>query len=255
MIIKRTKPKASSKKSMHTSKQTKQQPISKIKLPFKLTRWTIFFAVLALIFCAGVSALVIQHIHNKPVANVSSNSSSKSSDGTIKFDDSSADATLCFEGEANCPQLRGSSNAPIKKTTTAEPSSISTQPKDSVCGAPSSNGYQECIDNVNYINFTAKCDDETSAADHALNAVYNAAQATYNADIAERDQQAESYYPAGSYTLSQVEYSIRKDEITKYNATVAPAWATYQSAFNTINSQGCNLAMTYSESTIMKPTL
>lgn len=29
-----------------------------------LTPWTIFFAALAIIFCAGVSALVIQHAHN-----------------------------------------------------------------------------------------------------------------------------------------------------------------------------------------------
>src|SRR6478735_8582381 len=47
----------------HIPKKTKWQPVSKIRLPFKLTRWTVCFAALALIFCAEVSALVIQHAH------------------------------------------------------------------------------------------------------------------------------------------------------------------------------------------------
>lgn len=52
-----------SEQSRHTTRKTKQHSMGKIRLPFKITRWTALIAVLALIFCAGVSALAIQNAH------------------------------------------------------------------------------------------------------------------------------------------------------------------------------------------------
>jgi hypothetical protein len=66
------------KQMRHTFKRTKQFG-SKIGLPFKLTRWTIFFAVLALIFCAGVSALVIKHTRHSAVPKAAASQTAPSS--------------------------------------------------------------------------------------------------------------------------------------------------------------------------------
>lgn len=44
----------------HTTEESKQWPISKVRVPFKITRWTALIAVLVLLICAGASALVLQ---------------------------------------------------------------------------------------------------------------------------------------------------------------------------------------------------
>ena len=254
MILKRSKPKSKSKSGRHTTKEIKQQPISKIGLPFKFTRWTIFYAVLALIFCAGVSALVIQHNLNKPIHIITS-PTSNTEDNNCMLSSSgcpnSGSLSTSTPNSNNTPTQPAQSSNP---STTTKPSPNSTQQDSNGC-TPGTDSYQQCTNSVNYINLMDKCDNEMSAADDALMAVVNPAKTTYNTDITNGDQQAESVYPAGSDTLAEVEYNIMNGEITKYNNTVAPAWATYQSSYNTIDSQGCNISMTYSEYIIMMSAL
>lgn len=124
------------------------------------------------------------------------------------------------------------------QTTTPSTPATTTTPKPSTSSS-TDDPQADAIEN--HINFMLQCDSDMSTAYDTYSAVVTSAENTYNTDLANEDQQAESDYPAGSYTLSEVESNIMNGEITKYNATVAPAYATYLSAMNTINSRGCNL--------------
>jgi cytoskeletal protein RodZ len=224
----------------------KAQAIPKLLWP--LTPWTICFIGVVILFCGSVGALFIQYDH-------SSTTPTKST-GAVSTSGSNNSSNSIPTTSAPTSKPQSTTPTPVQqKSSNTNSSSSNSQPNAGDCGSPSTAGYQECVNSVNYINLTTQCDNEISAADAALKAVYDPAQATYNTDIATRDQQAESDYPAGSYTLSEVEYNIINAETTKYNATVAPAWATYQAAFGTFNSQGCTQAMTYSESNIIMSTM
>jgi len=216
----------------HTSRKRLSKHLKGFIKPFprygKAINAIVLFGVMILL--AGAITGTILHIQ---AINVSKHSLSNKSTGS---DNSSTQTPTTQPAQSTTPSTAST-------TTTPKPSSSSSS-EDS-----------QTVALENQESLIMKCDNETSAADDALRTVYNSAQATYNTDIANGDQQAESDYPAGSDTLSEVEYNILNGEIAKYNATVAPAWATYQNAYNTINSQGCNLSMTYSESDIMKPVL
>jgi cytoskeletal protein RodZ len=185
--------------------------------------------IIWLVLCTGVSALVVQHIHNKPTPITTSPTSS-------------TDDNNCLSSNSGCPDSAKSSTPtpttqPAQTTTPSTPATTTT-PKPS----SSSSTDDPQIDALNnQINFMTECTDDMSTAYDAYYAVLTSAENTYNTDLSNEDQQAESDYPAGSYTLSEVENNILNGEITKYNATVAPAYATYLSAMNTINSRGCNL--------------
>jgi hypothetical protein len=130
-----------------------------------------------------------------------------------------------------------------QSTTVSSPTQATTPPTTSTPQQSSSSSTVDPQTEAlqNQINFITGCDNDMSTAYDAYYAVVTSAENTYNTDLATEDQQAESYYPAGSDTLSEVENNILNGEITKYNATIAPAYATYLSAMNTINSRGCNL--------------
>ncbi len=82
--------------------------ISKVRLQFKLTRWKVCFAVVTLIICSSVSALV-NHYKYKPVSEISSEITSKS---TGDF--------FCVFGQPDCPK-QSKTAAPTQTTESAEP--------------------------------------------------------------------------------------------------------------------------------------
>lgn len=207
---------------------------------------TVVLLAFVLLVVAGVGAALT--VHNKPTDIITKQTSSTAGNN-------------CLLSNSGCPDSQKSSTSaqPAQSpATTSAPSTTTkpandTQSQDSICGSPGSAGYQECIDNVNYINLSAQCDNEISTADNTLMDVVNQAKGTYNTDLANDDQSFEEQTGITSSELTSLEYDAMEQEVGKYNATVAPAWATYQSSFNSFNSQGCNQSMTYSESDIMMP--
>lgn len=111
-------------------KKTRQQIVGKIRLPFIITRWTVFLAVPVLILCVGASALVMRHISNKPVPKTSTNISSNS-DGSL----------FCFSGKPNCP-LPSNTSTPTQSTS---PQSTPPQSNNSTKSGTSAQSNPGCV--------------------------------------------------------------------------------------------------------------
>lgn len=99
--------------AQHITKQIRALP----KRLWSLTHLTILLTILVVALCAGASALVIQHVSNKPVQKLSSNITSTANGSTI-----------CVLGQPNC---QPPSNTLTPSQSTTPQSTDSTKPSTS----------------------------------------------------------------------------------------------------------------------------
>lgn len=219
------------KQTQNTTKQNKRLSGSKIRLPFKLTRWTAIIAVSILLTSADITALVIQRAQND----------------TIK--PSPETTSLSNPTQSSKPQLDTASE-PTKTTppqpTTTTQSGNSTK-SNTVYGSASTldqygcatntPSYSQCVQNKRQL----LCNDQVSAPASAFSSATIQARATYNSVMNEWEiAQYQTPHNAKSEYLA--------DATAKFNAIYEPAYNSYFAKVQSINSQGCNLSYPTRES-------
>lgn len=197
------------------------------------TPWTIVFTVFALVFSAEMSVLVIQHTHNKVI---------KSPSGTTSLT-AQADSTHTLNITPTATQSTPTQPTPpsAKSSGTATRAPTSSLPDQYGC-IPNTSGYDNCVKAAKQNALALSCYSRARTAGDTYFAAEDQAQVAYNTVMAEWNAVKDlPYYTHSPYD----EYAT--DAKTKYNAIEKPAYATYVSTINSLNAQGCNEPLVYSD--------
>jgi hypothetical protein len=194
-----------------------------------------FLIVVTLIFCTSVSALLIQSSYKaKPLSPQTTSTPTKQITSPAAVQQTQSKPSISTSNET----------IPANNASTSN-----TRMPDGDGCTPGLDSYQACRDAVAKIQFMSQCDTDMKAANDALDAVYNPARASYDADIATQQQEVNNAITQYGYTSGwgagvMVDYTHQRAQ--QYNAVIAPAYSTYVTAFDAINARGCNLIKTYS---------
>lgn len=203
---------------------------------FPMTRWTLFFAALALIFCAGVSALVIQHTHKD---------STKAQPDTTSTSQTSNSEPL----NINTGQTKSAPTQSTSSTTKSSSTATTTSLPDADGCIPNTSGYQSCRTAAAQVKFMLQCDTDMKAADDSYYAIYNPQWNSYNADVNAKRQELNSLVGTEpGYTQGWADgiwLNYEHDRAQQFNSAVSPAYSTYVATYNKIVARGCNITKTW----------
>lgn len=118
---------------------------------------------------------------------------------------------------------------------------LSNRPDQYGC-VPSSAGYDSCVFYSKKNALSAWCSEQSYSAGGTYNLATDMAKAAYDEVMAEWDAVKDlPYYQRHPYE----QYAT--DAKTKHNAISKPAYTAYVSTINSLNTQGCNEILTYSD--------
>ncbi|MFA5004342.1 MAG: hypothetical protein WC498_03655 [Candidatus Saccharimonadales bacterium] len=121
------------------------------------------------------------------------------------------------------------------------PTSNASLPDEYGC-IPQSSGYESCVTYAKKNALSAWCSEQSKKAGDIYYPASVKAKAAYDVVMAEWDSVKDlPYYQRHPYE----QYAT--DAKTKYNAIIKPAYTTYVSTINSLNTQGCNAILTYSD--------
>lgn len=99
-------------------------------------------------------------------------------------------------------------------------------------------GYSACVEAAKANELYFWCSDKNSSAIAAYNVSFNQAQAAYDSVMAEwnavKDEPYYTHHPYSQYAT---------DAKTKYNAIIEPAYETFKTTIDSLNSKGCKLSI------------
>jgi hypothetical protein len=183
-----------------------------------------------------VSALAIQHAHengSKLQPATTSASTSQTPDGGSININTSQPATTPAQ-----PTLAQPTPSTVKSSETA---SLSTLPDQYGC-PQNTPGYDSCVKYAKQNALTLSCGSQAKTASDTYYPLTLKAQAAYDTVMAEwnavKDQPYQTHNPYTEYAA---------DAKTKYTAIEKPAYATYVSTINSLNTNGCNEILAYSD--------
>jgi hypothetical protein len=156
------------------------------------------------------------------------------------FESSNIEAeTVAEEAQQNTPQNNTSTQNTTPKTNNTN--TASSLPDQYGC-VPSSSGYESCVMYAKKNALSAWCSEQSKKAGDTYYPASLKAKAAYDVVMAEWDSVKDlPYYQRHPYE----QYAA--DAKTKYNAIIKPAYTTYVSTINSLNTQGCNVILTYSD--------
>lgn len=187
-------------------------------------------SILTALLCGGVSALYLTKHHETETTPVAQTS-----------DDTSAAQTNATPA-ANNTQDTAQNNSATQSAPAKNKQATSAQMPDQYGCIPQTAGYDNCVAMAKKNALSAWCSDQGKKASDTYIAQSAGAQPAYDAVMAEWNAVKDQPY----YTHSPYE-EYAADAKTKFNAIEKPAYATYLSTINSLNSQGCNLIKTYSD--------
>jgi cytoskeletal protein RodZ len=184
--------------------------------------------ILFIVIGSGTTAVLVSQ-HQQPALQDTSTSLSTSSTNT--------EATA----PANTAQ-DNSQKSSSTQTSTNSTSKVSSSLSDQYGCIPQTPGYDNCVKSAKQNALTLSCGSHAKTAGDTYSAKEDQAQAAYDAVMAEwnavKDQPYQTHSPYDEYAT---------DAKTKYNAIEKPAYATYASTISSLNAQGCNEIMAYTD--------
>ena len=143
------------------------------------------------------------------------------------------------EVKQDTPQNNTSTQSTTPKTNNTN--TASNTPDQYGC-VPSSAGYESCVMYSKKNALSAWCSEQSKKAGDTYYPASLKAKAAYDVVMAEWDSVKDlPYYQRHPYD----QYAT--DAKTKYNAIIKPAYTTYVNSINSLNTQGCNAILTYSD--------
>lgn len=189
-------------------------------------------SVLTAVLSGGVSALYLTRHHNKQAELTPTTQTSNTTPATQP-----QESNVATNPQNTTQNTSIAENAPAKtKQTTSAP-----MPDQYGC-IPQTAGYDSCVVAAKKNALSAWCSDQDKKASDTYIAQSAGAQPAYDAVMAEWNSVKDQPY----YTHSPYE-EYAADAKTKFNAIEKPAYTTYVSKINSLNSQGCTLIKTYSD--------
>ena len=202
-----------------------------------LTPWTIVFAIIALVFCAEVSALVIQYTHNNGSISPSDTTTSTGQTDTTHPLNVTPTTTQSTPTQSTSPTTKSSGTA-----------TTSNLPDADGC-IPNTSGYQDCHAASVQVKFMLQCEADMKAANDSYYATYNPQWNSYNADVNAKRQELNSLVgTAPGYTQGWADgiwLTYEHDRAQQFNSAVSPAYNTYVATYNNIVARGCNVTKTW----------
>jgi hypothetical protein len=189
-------------------------------------------SILSAMLCGGVSALYLTRNHEQ---KAESNPTAQTSDTESTTQGAT---TAVNSSQQDTPQTNSNpQTAPAKSKQTTN----SNLPDQYGC-IPQTAGYDNCVTIAKKNALSMWCSEQSKIAGDTYIAQSAPAKPAYDAVMAEWNAVKDQPY----YTHSPYE-SYAADAKTKFNAIERPAYATYVSAINTLNAQGCNVIKTYTD--------
>lgn len=143
------------------------------------------------------------------------------------------------EVEQSTPQNNTNTQSTTPKTNTTNTSA--SLPDQYGC-VPSSSGYESCVMYAKKNELSAWCSEQSYKAGGTYNLATDKAKVAYDTVMAEWDAVKDlPYYQRHPYE----QYAT--DAKTKHNAISKPAYTTYVSTINSLNSKGCNEILSYTD--------
>lgn len=143
------------------------------------------------------------------------------------------------ESKQSTPQNNTNTQSTTPKTNNTN--TTSSLPDQYGC-IPNTSGYESCVVYAKKNALSAWCSEQSKKAGDTYISQSAPAKPAYDAVMAEwnavKDQPYYTHHPYEQYAA---------DAKTKFNAIEKPAYATYVSAINSLNSQGCNVVKTYTD--------
>ena len=216
--------KKSKNKKFNLSFLKKKTPI----LGFSVLQLVILFVVIN----SGTIAVVLSQRQQADTPTTSSN--------LPAYETSNIETgTVVKEVEQDTPQNNTNTQSVTPKTNNK--TTASNTPDQYGC-VPSSAGYESCVTYSRKNALSAWCSEQSRKASATFNPEADKAKAAYDKVMAEWDHVKDlPYYQRHPYE----QYAA--DAKTKYNAIFKPAYTTYVNAINSLNAQGCNEILTYSD--------
>lgn len=140
------------------------------------------------------------------------------------------------------PQDATQSSSNTQSAPTSSKPTTSTNLPDQYGCIPQSSGYESCVTYAKKNALSAWCSEQSRSASAIFNPEANRAKAAYDVVMAEWNAVKDlPYYQRHPYE----QYAA--DAKTKYNVIFKPAYATYVNKINSLNTQGCNEIVVYSD--------
>lgn len=191
-------------------------------------------SILLVVISGGTAAVVANRYMQAPEDNTVI-SEPISEIGTNKVPSSTLDTDTQSNTQESTPQQNSANGS---TTPAVNPNSL---PDEHGC-VPQSSGYQDCVKYAKKNALTLWCGEQSKKASDTFRPASDKAQEAYDEVMAEWDKVKNlPYYQRHPYE----QYAA--DAKTKYNAIFKPAYATYVSKINSLNTQGCNEIIVYSD--------
>lgn len=190
--------------------------------------------ILGVVVVSGVSAIAIRN--QSPSATTKNTTASQS--------ENNGNESTYSAGTSQAPQTNTPTTPTQSTPSTSKSSGSNTTANlpDQYGCIPQTSGYDSCVKYAKQNALTLWCGDQAKKAGDTYSAAASQAQAAYNTVMAEwnavKDQPYQTHSPYDEYAA---------DAKTKYNAIEKPAYATYASTINSLNSQGCNVIKAYTD--------
>jgi hypothetical protein len=218
-------------------KHARKQKFSKLYHPFlrkktPLLGFTVLQLVILFLVINGGTVAVLLSQRQEPVAQDTS-TNLPTSEASIKEPTQTVSTT---------PQTTNQTTPTPQNTSTSSKPTANNKLPDQYGCIPQTSGYDSCVTYAKKNALSAWCSEQSKKAGDTYYAAESQAKAAYDTVMAEwnavKDQPYYSHHPYDQYAT---------DAKTKYNAIQRPAYSTYVSTINSLNTQGCNVIKTYTD--------